>query len=40
MAYQALYRKYRPSKFSDVVDQKNILKIITNSLKENKISLV
>ena len=38
MEYQALYRKYRPSKFSDVVDQKNILKIITNSLKENKIS--
>ena len=38
MEYQALYRKYRPTKFSDVVDQENILKIITNSLKENKIS--
>ena len=38
MEYQALYRKYRPTKFSDVVDQENILKIITNSIKENKIS--
>ena len=38
MHYQALYRKYRPQKFSDVVDQDSILKIITNSIKENKIS--
>ena len=38
MEYQALYRKYRPTKFSDVVDQENILKILTNSIKENKIS--
>lgn len=38
MEYQALYRKYRPTKFSDVVDQETILKIITNSIKENKIS--
>ena len=38
MEYQALYRKYRPTKFNDVVDQENILKIITNSIKENKIS--
>ncbi len=38
MEYQALYRKYRPTKFSDVVDQESILKIITNSIKEGKIS--
>ncbi len=38
MAYQALYRKYRPSKFSDVVAQESILKILTNSIKQNKIS--
>ena len=38
MEYQALYRKYRPEKFSDVVDQENILKILTNSLKEGHIS--
>ena len=38
MEYQALYRKYRPKKFSDVVDQESILKILTNSLKEGHIS--
>ena len=38
MEYFALYRKYRPEKFSDVVDQENILKILTNSLKEGHIS--
>ena len=38
MDYQALYRKYRPMKFSDVVDQDSILKILTNSLKEGHIS--
>ena len=38
MEYQALYRKYRPTKFSDVVEQENILKVITNSIKENKVS--
>ena len=38
MEYQALYRKYRPMKFSDVVDQDSILKIITNSIKEGKVS--
>jgi len=38
MEYQALYRKYRPNKFSDVVDQESTLKIITNQIKEGKIS--
>ena len=38
MEYQALYRKYRPQKFSDVVDQENVLKILTNSIKEGHIS--
>lgn len=38
MEYQALYRKYRPTKFSDVVDQESILKILTNSIKEGHIS--
>ena len=38
MEYLALYRKYRPMKFSDVVDQENTLKILTNSLKEGHIS--
>jgi len=38
MEYLALYRKYRPMKFSDVVDQESTLKILTNSLKEGHIS--
>ena len=38
MEYQALYRKYRPNKFSDVVDQEAILKILINSLKKGHIS--
>lgn len=36
--YQALYRKYRPSDFSDVVGQKVIIKTLTNSILNNKIS--
>ena len=38
MEYFALYRKYRPQKFTDVVDQESILKILTNSIKKGHIS--
>jgi DNA polymerase-3 subunit gamma/tau len=38
MAYQALYRKYRPNSFDDFIDQDNIKKILANSIKNNKIS--
>ena len=38
MEYLALYRKYRPQKFSDVVDQESTLKIIKNSLSDGHIS--
>lgn len=38
MAYQALYRKYRPSKFVDFIDQDNVKKILLNSILNNKIS--
>ena len=38
MAYQALYRKYRPSTFNDFIDQDSIKKILVNSIKNNKIS--
>lgn len=38
MSYCSLYRKYRPSTFDEVVGQENIIKIIKNSLKSNKIS--
>ena len=37
MAYQALYRKYRPTAFSDVVGQEHIIKTLTNELSEGKI---
>ena len=38
MKYQALYRKYRPSKFEDVVGQDIVIKTLKNSLKTGKIS--
>ena len=38
MAYQALYRKYRPCTFDDFIDQDNVKKILVNSIKNNKIS--
>jgi len=36
--YQALYRKYRPKSFDDVVSQETVKKILINSIKNNKIS--
>ena len=38
MAYQALYRKYRPKNFDDFIDQENVKRILVNSIKNNKIS--
>lgn len=36
--YQALYRKYRPKSFEDVIDQNVVVKILKNSVKLNKIN--
>lgn len=36
--YQALYRKYRPQKFEDVVGQKAIVKTLSNAILNNKIT--
>lgn len=36
--YQALYRKYRPSKFADVVGQDVIVRTLKNSISSNKIT--
>ena len=36
--YQALYRKYRPKTFEDVVGQKVIIKTLSNSVLNNKIT--
>ncbi len=38
MAYQALYRKYRPKTFDDFIDQDNVKRIIVNSIKNDKLS--
>ena len=37
--YQALYRKYRPQKFEDVVGQKVIVKTLCNAIIHNKITV-
>lgn len=37
MAYQALYRKYRPATFSDVVGQDHITKTLKNELDSGKV---
>ena len=36
--YQALYRKYRPQSFDEVVGQKVIVKTLLNAIKNNKIT--
>lgn len=38
MAYQVLYRTYRPAKFSEVVGQDFIVKTLLNSIKNNKVA--
>lgn len=38
MAYKALYRSYRPSKFSEVVGQKHVIQTLKNATKEKKTS--
>lgn len=38
MAYQALYRKLRPKRFSDVFGQDNIVKTLQNQILNNKIA--
>ena len=36
--YQALYRKYRPSTFNDVVGQKIVVKTLSNAILNNRIN--
>lgn len=38
MAYQALYRTYRPSNFSEMAGQKHILRTLHNAVRQNKIA--
>ena len=37
MAYQALYRKYRPQTFSDIVGQDHITQTLKNELDSGKV---
>ena len=38
MAYQALYRKYRPDSFDGVAGQKAIVQTLINAVKQQKIA--
>ncbi len=38
MAYQALYRKYRPTNFDEVVGQRHIVQTLRNAIKKNRIA--
>lgn len=38
MAYKALYRSYRPAKFSEVIGQKHVIQTLKNALSENRTS--
>ena len=38
MAYKVLYRKHRPKSFSEVVGQDRIIKVLVNSISEDKVS--
>ena len=38
LAYIALYRKYRPTTFDNILGQENVTKILKNQIKQKKIS--
>lgn len=38
MSYLALYRKYRPDNFKNIVGQENVIKVLQNSILNSKIS--
>lgn len=38
MAYQALYRKYRPSNFDEIVGQTHIIQTLKNAIVQNRIA--
>ena len=38
MAYVALYRAYRPQKFSEIAGQKHIVKTLQNAIKLNRVA--
>ena len=36
--FQALYRKYRPQTFKDIVGQNHIVSVLKNAIEKNQIS--
>ena len=38
MSYLALYRKYRPKSFDEMVGQNNVIRVIKNAVMNNKVS--
>ncbi len=38
MAYQVLYRTYRPARFEEVVGQDYVVKTLKNAIRLNKIA--
>lgn len=38
MSYLALYRKYRPQSFEDIVGQQHVVKTLQNAIKSNKVA--
>lgn len=38
MAYIALYRKYRPTRFEDVAGQNHVVKTLQNAVVQNRIA--
>ncbi|PIW11491.1 MAG: DNA polymerase III subunit gamma/tau, partial [Candidatus Infernicultor aquiphilus] len=38
MAYQSLYRKWRPQVFEDIIGQKHITQTLINAISLNRIS--
>lgn len=37
MAYQSLYRRYRPQKFSEIVGQEHVVKALRNAVRDNRV---
>ncbi|MCB1040794.1 MAG: AAA family ATPase, partial [Acidimicrobiales bacterium] len=37
MAYQSLYRRYRPRRFSDVRDQEQVVRALRNAVREERV---
>ena len=37
MAYQSLYRRYRPGSFADVVGQAPVVRTLTNAITEDRL---